>query len=72
MKAYLVKYRTYMTGEEKEIEVLARSAAEAYEKAMFELIPARDGALPYSAWVQSVTFSNGRVHYFNTCEGLAY
>lgn len=72
MKTYFVKYRAFMTGEEEGIEVRARSAAEAYEKAIFDLIPAKDGALPYSAWIYSVTYSNGNVHYFNTCEGLAY
>ena len=68
---YSVKYR--MSGEEpRMIDVIAKSKADAYDKATFEAIPAKEGALPYSAWVYSVTYQNGNYRRFNTCEGLAY
>lgn len=73
MKAYYVKYK--MNGvwdEEKGIDLLAKNAADAYDKAFYEAIPAKEGRLPYSAWVYSVTYNNGNCHYFNTIEGLAY
>ena len=73
MKAYYVKYKIHgFFGGEQGIEVHARTAAEAYDKAFYEAIPEKEGETPYSAWVDSVTYNNGNVHYFNTCEGLAY
>ena len=71
MKAFYVKYR--MSGSEvKGVGLLAKSKADAYDKAVFDVIPKIEGELPYSAWVSSVTYQNGNVHYFNTCEGLPY
>jgi len=70
--AYYVKYREYQMGMEKGIDVLASSKAEAYDKAVFEAIPAKEGCHPYSAWVSSVTYNNGNCKYFNTSEGNAY
>ncbi len=70
--AYYVRYKLYGCGEEYGIDVLASSKEEAYDKAVYELIPKIDGESPYSAWVSSVTYNNGKCHHFNTCEGLAY
>lgn len=73
MKAYYVKYQ--INGwweEEKGIGFLAKNKADAYDKAVFELIPEKEGKCPYSAWVHSVTYNNGNVKYFNTCDGKAY
>lgn len=72
MKSYYVKYRLYGVGELKGIDVLANSKADAYDRAVFEEIPKRDGETPYSAWVHSVTYNNGKYHLFNTSEGNAY
>lgn len=69
--AYWVCYRVY--GEaEKGMQVIATSKADAYDKAFFDLIPAKEGTMPYSAWVSSVTYNNGNYRVFNTSEGNAY
>ncbi len=70
--AYWVKYKAFSTGEIKGIDVLAASKAEAYEKAVYEEIPKRESELPYSAWVDNVTYNNGNQRFFNTSEGNAY
>lgn len=71
MKAYYVKYRS--SGYDiKGVQVIAKNKEDAYDKAVYEEIPKREGSLPYSAWVYSVTYSNGNCKYFNTCEGLPY
>lgn len=72
MKAYYVKYRIYGSAEVKGIDFLAHTKEEAYDKAVYELIPQKEGEMPYSAWVESVTYNNGNVHYFNTHEGMPY
>ena len=71
MKAYRVKYRL-VGSEVKGIDVLARSKAEAYDKAVYEVIPEAEGEMPYSAWVYSVTYNNGNYRTFNTSEGNPY
>lgn len=70
--AYWVKYRLHEYAEEKGIDLLATSKADAYEKAVFEEIPKREGEIPYSAWVDSVTYQNGNQRFFNTNEGKPY
>lgn len=70
MAAYYVKYRIGM--EVKGIDLLAKNKYDAYDKAFYELIPEREGEMPYSAWVYSVTYNNGNYRRFNTCEGLPY
>lgn len=70
---YWVKYRMNQHELEQGIAVLAYNKTEAYFKAFYDKIPAEhDGHMPYSAWVDNVTYSNGNVRYFNTCEGLPY
>ena len=69
---FYVKYRAYSTGLVKGICVAAKSKAEAYSKAFYERIPKIEGELPYSAWVESVTYQNGNYRVFNTSEGNAY
>lgn len=56
----------------KAVDVIAKSKYEAYDKAVFELIPKIEGELPYSAWVASVTYQNGNYRTFNTFEGNPY
>jgi len=73
MKAYYVRYLVNGTYEEcKGIQVPAHNKAEAYDIATYELIPQKEGRVPYASWVSSVTYNNGNVRYFNTCDGLAY
>ena len=72
MKAYYVKYRLRRNSEVKGIGFLAKSKSDAYDKAVYELIPTLHGTLPYDAWVHSVTYNNGNVHYFNTSEAMPY
>lgn len=74
MKAYWVIYK--MDGEwelGKGIMVPAKSKEDAYDKAVNELIPAKEGGhYPYGAYVDNVTYNNGKVHYFNTSMGNCY
>lgn len=67
--AYTVRYKT---SKESYICVVAGSKAEAYEIAFYEAIPEKEGELPFSAWVESVTYQNGNQKFFNTSEGNAY
>ena len=71
MKAYTVIYR--LSGHDtKKVSLLAKNKSDAYDKAVYEIIHELEGELPYAAWVDNVTFSNGNVHYFNTHEGNPY
>ena len=69
MKAYTVRYNC---NGYKQVSLPAKNAKDAYIKAFYEVIPAIEGEMPYSAWVYSVTYNNGNQHFFDTCEGLAY
>ena len=73
MKVYYVRY--LLDGwfsENKGIDVLARNKAEAYEKAVYEMIPEKEGRVPFGAYVSSVTYSNGNYREFNNDYGNAY
>lgn len=72
MKAYYVKYKMYSADEPRGIVFLADNKIDAYEKAVYELIPEKEGSIPYSAWVYSVTYNNGKYREFNTFEGKPY
>lgn len=73
MKAYTVKYKLFFpTDAENTITVLANNKEDAYEKAVFEAIPARERVQPYSAWVKGVTYQNGNYKRFKTHEGKPY
>lgn len=69
---YTVAYRMYWSAKEQHIDVIAASKAEAYDLATYERIPEKEGKIPYSSWVLSVTYQNGNCRHFKTCEGLAY
>lgn len=56
----------------KAVDVIAKSKYEAWDKAVYEVIPKIEGELPYSAWVASVTYQNGNYRTFNTFEGNPY
>lgn len=73
MKAYYIKYLLDgFYSKEQGIDVLARNKADAYMKAVYELIPAKDGRSPFGAYVHSVTYSNGNYRVFNHSYGDAY
>lgn len=69
---YRVEYKLFNGGEVKGIDVSARSKEQAYDKAVYESIPKKEGELPYSAWVASVTYQNGNYREFNTFSGNPY
>ena len=69
---YTVYYRNWATGKIKKVNVIATSKADAYDKAVYEVIPKIESELPYSSWVDSVTYQNGNYKYFNTSEGNPY
>lgn len=69
---YTVHYRAWQNGEVKMIDILAHNKAEAHDIAVYEVIPAKEGQPPYSAWVSSVTYKNGNYKLFNTFEGMPY
>lgn len=70
--AYYVEYKMYSADQVKGICVGARNKAEAWDRAVYEAIPAAEGEVPYSAWVASVTYQNGNYRRFNTFEGNPY
>lgn len=72
MNAYSVTYKMYKEDNYKYVSLLARNKADAYDRAVYQVIPKYRGEMPYSAWVTSVTYQNGNCHYFNTCEGNPY
>lgn len=69
---YSVHYRETSWQEERYIYVSASNKQEAYLKAYYNAIPRAIGGMPYSAWVDNVTYQNGNVHHFNTCEGKPF
>lgn len=69
---YHVEYRLYQFGKVLGIDVIANSKQDAYVEATFVKIPALHKVSPYSAWVASVTYNNGKHHVFNTFEGMPY
>ena len=69
---YSVHYREHQNAKEQFVCVIASSVWEAYDKATYEAIPAIIGSVPYSSWVDNVTYKNGNVHYFCNHEGHAY
>ena len=71
MKSYYVKYRLHGKWP-KGINILANNKYDAYIKAIGFSIPEKEGEMPYSAWVESVTYSNGNYKLFNTFEGNPY
>lgn len=65
---YRVAYKEYMSADVKYVDVPAKNKADAYDKAVYEMIEKS----PYSAWVESVTYQNGNYRRFNNFEGSAY
>lgn len=72
MKHYTIEYKMNSWDRPSSTCVLANNKGDAYDKAVFEEIPRIEGSTPYSAWVACVTYQNGNVKIFNTCEGMPY
>ena len=72
MKTYFVEYKMYNADRIHGIQTPAENKIDAYEKAVYTLIPEKEGGIPYSAWVHSVTYNNGNYREFNTFEGKPY
>lgn len=66
---YTVRYLEYATAIERKVYVIAKNKWDAYNKAVYEVIPKQNGCLPYSAWVADVTYQNGNYRQFNTMSG---
>lgn len=64
-KAYYVKYRLNHYEEEQGIGLLAINKKDAYYKAI-DKVKEKEGHPPYSAWVTSVTYQNGRHQVFKS------
>jgi len=62
----------YSADEVHGIQSPAENKLDAYEKAVYTLIPEKEGSIPHSAWVSSVTYNNGNYREFNTFEGKPY
>lgn len=71
-QSYCINYKMHQHDEEHLICEPARNKAEAYDRAVYEAIPKKEGSMPYSAWVTSVTYRNGKCIRFNTHEGKPY
>lgn len=69
---YTITFKKYPESEPQNIIVKARTKWEAYDKAMYEVIPEIMAFSPYSAWVSAVCYKNGNFKKFNTFEGMPY
>lgn len=72
MRAYTVGYKMHMADGERRISLLAKDKQDAYDRAFYEAIPKQEGTVPYSAWLESVTYQNGNYRTFNNFEGNPY
>ena len=71
-RKYTIRYRMYQNGPECVLTIDAANCFDAYDKAVFDAIPAQKGHCPYSAWVEKKKKKNGKTKRFNTFEGKPY
>lgn len=71
-RKYTIRYRVYQNGPECVLTIDAANCFDAYDRAVYEAVPALEGECPYSAWVESTTLKNGKIKLFNTFEGKPY
>lgn len=64
---YTVCFKEYSADQVHEAQVIATSKEDAYRA-----FQDATGWKMYSAWVQSVTYQNGKCKYFNAFEGMPY
>lgn len=72
MRKYLVLFKMYYADFEHAVDVCAKNKIDAYEKAVYIVIPKEFGSPPYSAWVDSVKCKNGNRKKFNTMESVPF
>ena len=60
---YHVLYKKF-DGSVNGVDVSAKSRESALDKALYDVIPAKEGEMPYKAWVVSVTYQNGNYKLF--------
>lgn len=65
---YTLEYLDYENAKPKRIKVNAKNKEEAYVTGYFDILK----GLPYSAWVASVHYKNGKTRIFNTFCGKPY
>ena len=65
MRAYTIHYQLSEHGQIKEISFLAKNKLDAYDKAVYEIIPEMEKEPPFYAYVYSVTYQNGNYKIFN-------
>lgn len=70
--SYWVEYKMYEGDKVQGIAVVASNKADAWDVATYEAIPDKEGQCPYCAWVDNVTYNNGKQRFFNTFEGNPY
>ena len=64
-REYTIAWKGYEADKVHYSKVEAANKGDAYFYAQFDVIPRRNnGRLPYSAWVVSVTYKNGRTKDF--------
>lgn len=69
MKTYNVVYQDSPYNAGKNLSVCAKNAQDAYDKAVYEILP----TMPYAAYVSSYTTKDGKHHIFNlNCFGKPY
>lgn len=71
-KMYTIQYKLHSADQVRQISLCAKNKPDAYDRAVYELIPEKEGTTPYSAWVHSVTYQNGNYRLFNNFEGNPY
>lgn len=69
MKAYTISYILSEYGETKRVSILAKNKKDAYDKAVYDVIPNMEGTPPYYAYVYSVTYQNGNYKLIKNGEG---
>ena len=65
---YTVEYIEHESAPVQTVSVYAKNKEDAYVKAYFDVLQGQ----PYSAWVASVQYNNGKVRLFNTFSGKPY
>lgn len=67
---YCIEYKLHSADDIHKLIIIASSCEDAYEKAIDELYDEK--LYPYSIWVSSVTYNNGKYKQFNNFEGKPY
>lgn len=71
MQKYTIAYKMYQADAVNHMEVEAVNKYNAYDIADSDIWEKGEG-MPYSMWVESVTYANGRIKEFYTFEGKPF